>query len=557
MPLSNPIKIQQMNSIPRLFCLFLISILLFGACKSKKPVVTTSKRPSTPTSTIPPKTSETLPTKTLPAVTLKPLSYQMPDIPREFRGVWIATVANIDWPVSPDSPWEVQKGEFLKLLNYYKNLNFNAVIVQIRTAGDAFYPSNYAPWSKYLTGKQGKAPASQENPLTWMIKEAHNRGLEFHAWLNPYRATMDLKTEELSQDHDFFKHREWMLKYGTKWYYDPGLPEVKNHLLAIIKEVVTNYDIDAIHFDDYFYPYKEPKQDFPDQKSFQKYRKSGQSIDDWRRQNVNELIQALHFTIKDLKPWVQFGISPFGVWRNQSKDPKGSPTQAGQTNYDDLYADVLLWMKNKWIDYLIPQLYWSMEHRLASHSKLADWWSNNSFGIPVYIGNGPYKIREDSDEAWKNPSELNSQVNYARTLPQIHGNAFFSAKSIFIKNQDIAQRLKNEVYDRPTLPPSFEPKTPAIIEIPVVLDVKTLAEKTQINLEKPLDPAIRYAMVQGGNDLNSLHEAIIHTAWVGGARVRYLEVPSLNTEYLAIRWIDHYGRIVQTQVFQTPKSTRP
>ena len=546
-----------MNSIPRLFCLFLISILLFGACKSKKPVVTTSKRPSTPTSTIPPKTSETLPTKTLPAVTLKPLSYQMPDIPREFRGVWIATVANIDWPVSPDSPWEVQKGEFLKLLDYYKNLNFNAVIVQIRTAGDAFYPSNYAPWSKYLTGKQGKAPASQENPLTWMIKEAHNRGLEFHAWLNPYRATMDLKTEELSQDHDFFKHREWMLKYGTKWYYDPGLPEVKNHLLAIIKEVVTNYDIDAIHFDDYFYPYKEPKQDFPDQKSFQKYRKSGQSIDDWRRQNVNELIQALHFTIKDLKPWVQFGISPFGVWRNQSKDPKGSPTQAGQTNYDDLYADVLLWMKNKWIDYLIPQLYWSMEHRLASHRKLADWWSNNSFGIPVYIGNGPYKIREDSDEAWKNPSELNSQVNYARTLPQIHGNAFFSAKSIFIKNQDIAQRLKNEVYDRPTLTPSFEPKTPAIIEIPVVLDVKTLAEKTQINLEKPLDPAIRYAMVQGGNDLNSLHEAIIHTAWVGGARVRYLEVPSLNTEYLAIRWIDHYGRIVQTQVFQTPKSTRP
>ncbi|AMQ54765.1 glycoside hydrolase family 10 protein [Algoriphagus sanaruensis] len=546
-----------MNSIPRLFCLFLISILLFGACKSKKPVVTTSKRPSTSTSTIPPKTSETLPTKTLPAVTLKPLSYQMPDIPREFRGVWIATVANIDWPVSPDSPWEVQKGEFLKLLDYYKNLNFNAVIVQIRTAGDAFYPSNYAPWSKYLTGKQGKAPASQENPLTWMIKEAHNRGLEFHAWLNPYRATMDLKTEELSQDHDFFKHREWMLKYGTKWYYDPGLPEVKNHLLAIIKEVVTNYDIDAIHFDDYFYPYKEPKQDFPDQKSFQKYRKSGQSIDDWRRQNVNELIQALHFTIKDLKPWVQFGISPFGVWRNQNKDPKGSPTQAGQTNYDDLYADVLLWMKNKWIDYLIPQLYWSMEHRLASHRKLADWWSNNNFGIPVYIGNGPYKIREDSDEAWKNPSELNSQVNYARTLPQIHGNAFFSAKSIFIKNQDIAQRLKNEVYDRPTLPPSFEPKTPAIIEIPVVLDVKTLAEKTQINLEKPLDPAIRYAMVQGGNDLNSLHEAIIHTAWVGGARVRYLEVPSLNTEYLAIRWIDHYGRIVQTQVFQTPKSTRP
>ena len=152
---------------------------------------------------------------------------------------------------------------------------------------------------------------------------------------------------------------------------------------------------------------------------------------------------------------------------------------------------------------------------------------------------------------------IRDRVNYARTLPQIQGNAFFSAKSIYIKNQDIAQLLKKEVYDRPTLPPSFEPKTPAIIDIPVVFDVKTTTEKTQINLEKPLDPAIRYAMVQGGNDLTSLHEAIIHTAWVGGSRVRYLEVPSLNTEFLAIRWIDHYGRIVQTQVFQTPKTPHP
>ena len=369
----------------RLFHLFLISILLFAACKSKKPVATTPIRPSSPTSTVSPKTSETLPAKPQPAVALKPLAYRMPDIPREFRGVWIATVANIDWPVSPDSPWEVQKREYIKLLDYYKNLNFNAVIVQIRAAGDAFYPSNFAPWSKYLTGKQGKAPATQENPLTWMIKEAHDRGLEFHAWLNPYRATMNLETSDLSPEHDFFKHRNWMLKYGTKWYYDPGLPEVKNHLLAIIKEVVTNYDIDAIHFDDYFYPYKEPKLDFPDKASYDKYKKPGQSRDDWRRQNVNDLILALSQTIKAQKPWVQFGISPFGVWRNQSKDPKGSPTQAGQTNYDDLYADVLLWMKNKWIDYLIPQLYWSMEHRLASHRKLADWWSNNSFGTNIYI----------------------------------------------------------------------------------------------------------------------------------------------------------------------------
>ncbi len=362
-----------MSSYRKLLSIFFVCTLFFAACKTKKPVAT----PSKPNPAFSQKPSESLPTTALPKppVALTPLSYRLPDIPREFRGVWIATVANIDWPVSPDSPWEVQKQEFIKLLDYYKNLNFNAVIVQIRTAGDAFYPSNYAPWSKYLTGKQGQAPRTQENPLTWMIKEAHDRGLEFHAWLNPYRATMNLETEDLSPEHDFFKHRNWMLKYGTKWYYDPGLPEVKSHLLAIIKEVVSNYDIDAIHFDDYFYPYREPKLEFPDKASYDKYKKPGQSRDDWRRQNVNDLIFALNETIKSQKPWVQFGISPFGVWRNQDKDPKGSPTRAGQTNYDDLYADVLLWMKNGWIDYLIPQLYWSMEHPLASHRKLADWWS--------------------------------------------------------------------------------------------------------------------------------------------------------------------------------------
>jgi uncharacterized lipoprotein YddW (UPF0748 family) len=546
-----------MHSFLKYLSFFLISIFLFAACKTKKPVPQ-SQKPKAPVSTTSPKTSETIP-KTLPqpSVALRPLAYRMPDIPREFRGVWIATVANIDWPISSTDPWVKQKQEFTRLLDYYKSLNFNAVIVQIRTSGDAFYPSNYAPWSKYLTGKQGQAPRTQENPLTWMIKEAHDRGLEFHAWLNPYRATMTLSTDELSPEHDFNKHRNWMLKYGSKWYYDPGLPEVKNHLLAIIKEVVVNYDIDAIHFDDYFYPYREPKLEFPDKASYDKYKKPGQTRDDWRRQNVNELIFALNKEIKSQKPWVQFGISPFGVWRNQDKDPKGSPTRAGQTNYDDLFADVLLWMKNGWIDYLIPQLYWSMEHPLASYRKLADWWSNNSYNTNVYIGNGPYKIRDDSDQAWKVPTELNTQVNYARTFTQINGNAFFSAKSLYTKNQDIAALLKNEVYNKPTLPPSFEPKSAVIIEIPVVLDVKTNIEKTQINLEKPLDPAIRYAMVQGGNDLNSLHDAIIHTAWVGGSRVRYLEVPSMNTEYLAIRWIDHFGRIVQTQVFQTPKSTRP
>ena len=485
------------------------------------------------------------------------IPHSLPEIPREFRGVWIATVANIDWPLSPTDPWEKQKKDYLELLDYYQKLHFNAVIVQIRASGDALYPTNLAPWSKYLTGTQGTRPQTEEDPLEWMIDAAHERGLEFHAWLNPYRATMDLNTATLSPQHDFNKHRKWMLKYGSKWYYDPGLPEVKAHLLKIIDEVVENYEIDAIHFDDYFYPYREPNLEFPDQASYAAYKKPGQSKDDWRRQNVNELILALSQTIKSKKPWVQFGISPFGVWRNKSKDPKGSPTQAGQTNYDDLFADVLLWMKNGWIDYLIPQLYWSLEHPLASHRLLAEWWSNTSFGIPIYLGNGPYKIRDDSDLAWKNPEELINQVHFGRTLPQVQGNSFFSAKSIFQKNKDIAQLLKKEVYDHPVLPPEFKSKTHVQIHKPQILGLQDLTTKIQLQLEKQLDPSIRYALVQGGNDLNSIHQATIHKVWVGSTQKSSLTIPQLNSNYLAIRWLDNFGRVIHSQVLQLTKTTHP
>jgi uncharacterized lipoprotein YddW (UPF0748 family) len=541
-------KLARKFTSPFLLCFFL------WVASPAQQLDAPSSKSTTATSVSTTKTQ--LPT-TAPAASFVTVSHSLPEIPREFRGVWIATVANIDWPISGTDSWEKQKKDYLALLDYYQGLHFNAVIVQIRTAGDAFYPTKLAPWSKYLTGSQGTPPKTQEDPLTWMIAAAHQRGLEFHAWLNPYRATMDLNTAGLNPNHDFHKHRNWMLKYGTKWYYDPGLPEVKAHLLQIISEVVDTYEIDAIHFDDYFYPYREPNLEFPDQASYAAYKKTGQSKDDWRRQNVDELILALSETIKSKKPWVQFGISPFGVWRNQSKDPKGSPTQAGQTNYDDLFADVLLWMKNGWIDYLIPQLYWSMEHRLASHRILADWWSNTSYGVPIYLGNGPYKIRDDSDAAWKEPKELITQVHYGRTLPQIQGNAFFSAKSMYQKNQDIAQLLKTEVYDRPVLPPAFEPKSSVRISAPQVLDLSISTSKIQLQLEKQLDPAIRYALVQGGNDLNSIHQAPLHKVWVGANQKSSLDIPQLNSNYLAIRWVDSYGRVIQSQVLQLTKSSRP
>ncbi|XLS27851.1 glycoside hydrolase family 10 protein [Flavobacteriaceae bacterium M23B6Z8] len=378
----------------------------------------------------------------------------------EFRGVWIATVVNIDWPSSGEQDFEKKKEAYLQLLDFYEELNFNAAIVQIRTAGDAFYPSEYAPWSRFLTGKEGEATSEYNTLLSWMIEETHKRGMEFHAWLNPYRATFDLNTEILSETHDYNTHPEWMIKYGKKYYYNPGLPEVQAHLLNIINEVVDNYQIDAIHFDDYFYPYKIKDEEFDDLESYKKFGQQYSSIEDWRRQNINSLIKNIHDSIEARKPWVQFGISPFGVWRNASVDPRGSDTKAGQTTYDDLYADALAWIENGWIDYMAPQLYWSLYYPAASHAKLMDWWSRNTKNTQLYIGNGPYKIRNNADKAWKRKKELPKQLTLARKTKEVDGNIFFSAKSLIQKNKDVANYLKRKYYKYPALtPPAKTTKT--------------------------------------------------------------------------------------------------
>ncbi|MGY6557847.1 MAG: glycoside hydrolase family 10 protein [Nitritalea sp.] len=406
---------------------------------------------------------------------------------REFRAFWVATVVNIDWPSAGGIPWEQQKDEFRALLAYYKNLNMNAAIVQIRTAGDAFYPTELAPWSAYLTGKQGQAPASEEDPLLWMIKETHRHGMEFHAWLNPYRATFDDRLELLAPEHDVLRYPEWMIAYGGKYYYDPGLPEVQEHLLKIIREVVLKYPIDAIHFDDYFYPYKVEGETFGDADSYARLAREGQSLDDWRRENVNKLIASLHATIKELKPYVQFGISPFGVWRNQDRDPKGSATQAGQTNYDDLYADALAWMEAGTVDYMLPQLYWSMDYSLASHRVLLDWWADYADKCLIYIGNGAYKIRNNADLAWEDPQEIPRQLALARQDPRISGNAFFSAKS-FPAQPDVAEILRESLYNAPALVPVL-PSAPAPAKIPA-MQVSQTGGEMQIDFAAPLPEEI-------------------------------------------------------------------
>jgi uncharacterized lipoprotein YddW (UPF0748 family) len=396
---------------------------------------------------------------------------------KEFRGVWIATVVNIDWPKNSNDNSEKEKKDFIEILDFYRKLNFNAAIVQIRTAGDAFYETEQAPWSKYLTGKEGEAPDDFNKPLEWMIKETHKRGMEFHAWLNPYRATFDLDTLALSEQHDFHQHPNWMIKYGKKYYYNPGLPAVQEKLTNVISEVVKRYQVDAIHFDDYFYPYKIKDEVFNDSTAFQTYGLQDQNVDDWRRSNVDSLVKKVHETIKETKPWVQFGISPFGVWKNKNTDPNGSDTKAGQTTYEDLYADPLLWIEKGWLDYLVPQVYWSMDYPPASHKVITKWWANTAKNTNLYIGNGTYKIKNNKDKAWNKKKEIPKQLSLARSQKEITGNVFFSAKSLLGKNENVTKALKRKFYGFPAQNPSGNTKTKRKVSAPKVESTQILNNK--------------------------------------------------------------------------------
>jgi len=293
---------------------------------------------------------------------------------REMRAVWIATVANIDWPSQRNLTPKAQREEMRKILDELAKNNINAIVLQIRPTADAFYTSTLEPWSHWLTGKQGVRPAEFYDPLQFVIEEAHKRCIEVHVWLNPYRVTNSDNLDILSKNHLYYKNKELFLKYGGKYYFDPGLDETREFLNRVVEDVVERYDIDAVHFDDYFYPYRVKNEEFPDDKSFKNNPRgfAPNQKDDWRRNNVNLVIAELQHTIKSIKPWVEFGVSPFGVWRNDSVDPRGSATRAGVQNYDDLYADILKWLKEGTIDYVVPQLYWEIGKKVADYEILVN-----------------------------------------------------------------------------------------------------------------------------------------------------------------------------------------
>ena len=405
----------------------------------------------------------------------------------EFRGVWVATVNNIDWPQAAENNPEKQKADFIKLLDLHQRNGMNVMIVQVRPAADAFYPSPYEPWSQWLTGVQGQPPSPYYDPMKFMIEETHKRGMEFHAWLNPYRAVHNTSGSSIAANHITRIHPEWFVTYGDQLYFDPALPESRRHICMVVSDIVSRYDVDAIHMDDYFYPYRLPGKEFPDETS---YKNSGSTLkkDDWRRSNVDSIIQTISKGIKAEKKLCRFGISPFSVWRNKDKDPEGSDSNAGQTNYDDLFADILLWLKKGWIDYVTPQLYLEIGNDKIAYEKLLDWWSRHSYGRHIYIGHGVYKAGENQPK-WKYPEELPNQIKLLRRYPNVQGSVYFTS-TIFQRNpHGWNDSLQNNYYKYLALLPPMrwidnEKPWPPIVE-------KTITDDSVIKLTVKPDPRNR------------------------------------------------------------------
>jgi uncharacterized lipoprotein YddW (UPF0748 family) len=353
----------------------------------------------------------------------------LPPVQREMRGVWVATVDNIDWPTKPGLPVEQQKREMRAILDRAVRLNLNTIVFQVRPCCDSFYASKLEPWSEYLTGKMGQAPEPFYDPLATWIEESHRRGLELHAWFNPYRARHPTGKSPISSDHISRTRPDLVKTYGKHLWMDPGEKEVQDHSLAVIRDVVKRYDLDGVHIDDYFFPYKEKDGagnniQFPDDPSWQRYKSSDGRLsrDDWRRHSVNQFVRRLYETIKSEKKRVRFGISPFGIWR-----PGHPASVKGLDQYSELYADARKWLHEGWLDYWTPQLYWKISAPEQSYPDLLKWWiEQNREGRHVWVGNFTSRIIAGQWEA----GEIADQIQVTRQHPGATGNIHFSAKAL-------------------------------------------------------------------------------------------------------------------------------
>ncbi|MEW2250286.1 family 10 glycosylhydrolase [Streptomyces sp. NPDC006975] len=372
----------------------------------------------------------------------------------ELRGVWLATVENRDWPSQPGLSAAEQRAELLGHLDTAVRRRLNTVIFQVRPTADALWPSPYEPWSQYLTGTQGKDPGW--DPLGTAVAEAHARGLQLHAWFNPYRVANHDDPSRLVATHPARRHPDWVVSYGGRLYYNPGLPEVRTFVEDAMLDAVRRYPLDGVHFDDYFYPYPVAGQTFDDDEAYDTYGGGHPSRAAWRRHNIDSLIREMGARTKALRPTTRFGVSPFGVWRNSSTDARGSDTRAGVQSYDDLYADTRTWVREHWVDYLVPQLYWNIGLEAADYATLVPWWAQVAQGTPtrLYVGEALYKAGDPAQPAaWQDPGELSRHLTLAKKYPQVCGHVFFSAKEVAADPLGAMSRVVADHYGQPANPP--------------------------------------------------------------------------------------------------------
>lgn len=432
----------------------------------------------------------------------------------QLRGVWVSTVYNLDFPSKKGmTEWEY-KYEYIKLLDNLETLNMNAVIFQVRPKLDAFYKSNINPWSEYLTGTQGLSPGW--DPLEWMIEEAHNRGMEFHAWFNPYRVTTgNEQLSDLAPNNWARQNPQYVFSFGGKLQLNPGEPEVIEYINDSVMEVVENYDIDAVHFDDYFYPFKNGDNWYAkeEEDSYRKYGNGFNNRDDWRRHNVDKLIETVHnsvelYNIQNNKS-IQFGVSPFGIWGHNEMHPDGSIEGTGsltprvsRASYDDQFADTRKWVKNNWIDYIVPQIYWTFDEKAAPYGELVDWWADVARGtnVNLYIGHASYRKADVNNKniSWKNSQEISNQLKFNSLYDEVKGSIFFSYRSLLENannpvNNEFINILKTEHFTSKVPSPSKSDFKLKKVQAPLSLrTIKTSYGYILICEDSPNNDAMSY-----------------------------------------------------------------
>lgn len=374
------------------------------------------------------------------------------DAKYEFRGVWVTTVFNLDWPTSRTASTATQQQELRNLFDTLKALGINVVFFQVRTQGDAFYESTLEPWSYYLTGEQGRAPSPFYDPLAFAIDEAHKRGMELHAWFNPFRAENVVGSFTIAESHISRTRPDWILQVDNYKFLNPGLPEARNYIIDVITDVVERYDIDGVHFDDYFYPYPSSGGGLGSQDldAFQNHNPLNLSgLGAWRTYNINTFIRETAEAISNRKPYLKFGVSPFGIWR--SGVPSGI---SGLSSVDVVYADPKNWLEQGWVDYIVPQLYWAFGGG-QDYAKLAPWWASIANGRHIYTGHGLYRADPSTvSGALFQANEVPRQVRFNRAEDGIEGSVFFRAKNLTaLSSQGFADTLRTTLYTTRALPP--------------------------------------------------------------------------------------------------------